>query len=89
MELVAGLGVLPGHAAPNASGSGALFNEMAASFADANAKDEVGHYLDWAFPTGWDTFKANLARLLARQITPEVFVQNIDKEYQAFLGTLK
>lgn len=89
MQLVAGLGVLPGHAAPNATGKSALFNEMAAAFADANGKNEVGHYLDWAFPTGWDTFKANLPQLLAKKITPEQFVQSIDKEYQAFLATLK
>ena len=89
MQLVAGLGVLPGHAAPDATGTSALFNEMAAAFADANGKNEVGHYLDWAFPTGWDTFKANLPQLLAKKITPEEFVKSIDKEYQAFLATLK
>jgi raffinose/stachyose/melibiose transport system substrate-binding protein len=89
MQLVAALGVLPGHAADGATGTSALFNEMAAAFADANSRNEVGHYLDWAFPTGWDTFKANLAELLAKRITPEQFVGAIDKEYQAFLATLK
>ena len=89
MQLVAKLGVLPGHSAPNATGSSALFNEMAAAFADANSKDEVGHYLDWAFPTGWDTFKAQLAKLLAKQASPDQFVQPIDKEYQTFTASLK
>lgn len=89
MTLVAGLGVLPGHAAQGATGTSALFNDMANAFADANTKNQVGHYLDWAFPTGWDTFKAQLPQLLAKKITPEQFVKNIDKEYQAFLATLK
>ena len=89
MALVAGLGVLPGHAAEGATGTSALFNEMAAAFADANSKNEVGHYIDWAFPTGFDTFLDNLALLYAKKVTPEQFVANIDKEYQAFLATLK
>lgn len=89
MELVASLGALPGHAGGAMPGTSALFNEMAAAFAEANSKNEVGHYLDWAFPTGWDTFKAQLAELLAKRITPEQFAANVDKEYQAFLATLK
>ncbi|MCU0483054.1 MAG: extracellular solute-binding protein [Chloroflexi bacterium] len=89
MELVASLGALPGHSGGAMPGTSALFNEMAAAFAEANSKNEVGHYLDWAFPTGWDTFKAQLAELLAKRITPEQFVANVDAEYQAFLATLK
>lgn len=89
MELVAAKGVLPGHAAPGATGSSELFNEMSAAFNDANSKDQVGHYLDWAFPTGWDTFKANLAKLQAKQISPDQFVQAVDSQYQSFLATLK
>ncbi|MCU0483590.1 MAG: extracellular solute-binding protein, partial [Chloroflexi bacterium] len=71
MELVAGLGALPGHSGGAMPGTSLLFNEMAGAFAEANSKNEVGHYLDWAFPTGWDTFKAQLAELLAKRITPE------------------
>ncbi|MDQ2934040.1 MAG: extracellular solute-binding protein [Chloroflexota bacterium] len=89
MELLAKAGVLPGHAAPNAVGRGALQNAMAAAFADANAKDEVGHYLDWAAPTMWDTFKAQLGSLLAKKITPGQFTVAIDTEYQAFIASLK
>lgn len=89
MELVAAKGVLPSHAAPNAAGPGDLFNSLAAAFADANGKDEVGHYLDWAFAGGYDTINAELAKLLAKQSEPSAFVKAVEKEYQDFLSSLK
>jgi raffinose/stachyose/melibiose transport system substrate-binding protein len=87
MELIAAAGVLPSHGNPE--GSGDLFNDMKAAFADANEKDEVGHFLDWAAPTMWDTFKAELPKMLAGQTTPEQLTQTIDTEYQSFNYTLR
>ncbi len=58
MVLVAGNGVLTSHAAPGAVGTSALYNDMAAAFNDANAKDQVGHYIDWSFPTAYDVITA-------------------------------
>ena len=89
MELVAAKGVLPSHAAANAVGPGDLFNALSAAFGDANGKDEVGHYLDWAFAGGYDTFNAELAKLLAKQSEPAAFAKAIDTAYQEFLGSLK
>ncbi|HET7676737.1 MAG TPA: extracellular solute-binding protein [Candidatus Limnocylindrales bacterium] len=89
MELLAKAGVLPSHGAPGAEGTGALQNEMAAAFAEANSKDEVGHYIDWAGPTLYDAITAGLAKVLAKRQTSGDFVKAIDADYQAFLKTLE
>jgi raffinose/stachyose/melibiose transport system substrate-binding protein len=89
MTLVAGNGILTSHAATGATGSSALYNDMAAAFNDANSKNQVGHYTDWSFPTAWDVVTQNLAKLLAHQETSDQFVTAVDKPYQAFLQTLK
>jgi raffinose/stachyose/melibiose transport system substrate-binding protein len=86
-ELIAGAGVLPSHGTP--TGSGDLFNEMKAAFADANSKNEVGHFLDWASPAMWDTFKAESPKVLDGQTTAAQFAAAIDAEYQSFVGSLK
>jgi raffinose/stachyose/melibiose transport system substrate-binding protein len=49
----------------------------------------VGHFLDWAAPTMWDTFKAELPKMLAGQTTPEQMTQTIDTEYQSFIDSLR
>lgn len=89
MELVAAKGVLPSHEVATAVGPGDLFNALSAAFGDANGKDEVGHYVDWAFAGGYDTFNAELAKLLAKQEQPAAFVKAIDTAYQTFLTSLK
>ncbi len=86
MEKIAAAGVLPSHGDP--PGNGELFNEMKAAFADANEKDEVGHYLDWAAPTLFDLFKAEIPKMLAKQTTPDGFVDAINSEYESFVGSL-
>ena len=86
MEKIAAAGVLPSHGDP--PGSGQLFNEMKAAFADANENDEIGHYLDWAAPTLFDLFKAEIPKMLAKQTTPGQFVDAINAEYESFVGTL-
>ena len=86
MAKIAAAGLLPSHGDP--AGSGDLFNAMKAAFADANEQDEVGHYLDWAAPTLFDLFKAEIPKMLAKQTTPEQFVDAINDEYESFVGAI-
>jgi raffinose/stachyose/melibiose transport system substrate-binding protein len=51
-----------------------------------NQTDAVGHYLDWATPTFYDTLTASLQELMAKEITPEEFVQKLEADHAAFLA---
>ena len=50
-----------------------------------NQNDEVGHYLDWASPTFYDTLTAGLQELMAKQITPEEYLAKLEADHAAFL----
>jgi raffinose/stachyose/melibiose transport system substrate-binding protein len=64
---------------------GTLFADLVTAWQSMNSRDEVGHYLDWASPTFYDTLTAALQELLGKQITPEEFVQKLDADHKAFL----
>jgi raffinose/stachyose/melibiose transport system substrate-binding protein len=65
---------------------GAFFKDVAAAWATVNRADAVGHYLDWATPTYFDTYSAALQELLASRITPEEFIQKLEADYSAYLA---
>lgn len=84
-----GVGIVP--VAPvDAAGleQGALFADLVTAWQSMNSRDEVGHYLDWASPTFYDTLTAAIQELLGKQITPEEFVQKLEADHQAFLQQL-
>ncbi|MDQ4099837.1 MAG: extracellular solute-binding protein, partial [Chloroflexota bacterium] len=45
------------------------------------ANDALGHYLDWASPTMYDTMTAELQRLLAGETDPEAFASALQADY--------
>lgn len=45
----------------------------------------LGHYPDWASPTMLKTYDDNIPYLLAGEMTPQAFVDGLDKDYQAYL----
>lgn len=45
------------------------------------ASDSLGHYLDWASPTMYDTITAELQRLLAGETDPQAFATAIQADY--------
>lgn len=63
-----------------------LFQEMVDAWSIMNETDKVGHYIDWATPTFYDTFVAALQELLAGQVTPEEFTAKAQADYAEFLG---
>jgi raffinose/stachyose/melibiose transport system substrate-binding protein len=91
MRLLANQGVLPSRyvgGAPEPMHALA-YDNVGFVFADASTHGRLGHPLDAAFPGAREIFTTNLARLMAKKVTPEEFVQVIDAAYQAYLATLR
>ena len=77
-----GLGFLP--AVPVAAGQlteGTLTTDLVNAWNLISSNNKVGHYLDWAVPL--DDINAALQELLAKQITPEEFVNQVEDAYVA------
>jgi len=68
---------------------GTLFADLVKSWDWMNQHDAVGHYIDWATPTFYDTSTAAIQELLSGRITPEEFAQKLEADRQAFLAGRK
>jgi len=64
----------------------AIQNDIIDAWEAANASDGVGHFLDWASPTIYNTMVENLELLMAEQITPEEFVADVQADYASYEG---
>ncbi len=62
---------------------GTLMADMAAAWQEIRDQEELGHYLDWATPTFYDTLTANLQQLLGGSQAPQAFVQQVAEDYQS------
>jgi raffinose/stachyose/melibiose transport system substrate-binding protein len=83
------VGIVPVAAADAGSAQeGTLFADLVTAWQSMNSRDEVGHYLDWASPTFYDTLTAALQELMAKQITPEELAQRLQADREAFLAQL-
>lgn len=60
-----------------------LMGDMVAAWDEVLASEQLGHYLDWATPTFYDTISAQLQTLLAGDTTPEQFVEALQTDYAA------
>jgi raffinose/stachyose/melibiose transport system substrate-binding protein len=65
---------------------GSLFADTVAAWNRINEDDGVGHYIDWATPTFYDTIVAELQKLFGMQTTPEELAANVQQDYAAFLA---
>jgi raffinose/stachyose/melibiose transport system substrate-binding protein len=54
---------------------------VVAAWDEVVATEQLGHYLDWATPTFYDTISAQLQTLLAGDTTPEQFVEALEADY--------
>lgn len=66
---------------------GTLFGDLVNAWTWLNANDAVGHYIDWATPTFYNTITASLQELMAKEITPQEFVEKLDADYQEYLAS--
>lgn len=87
-ELWAQAGLLP--AMPLAEGTtleeGSLFNDTIVAWNTINKENAVGHYIDWATPTFYDTIVAELQKLFGKVTNPAAFTAAVQVDYAAFLA---
>ena len=87
-ELWADAGMLPAMPLPEgytAEGN-PLFNDTLVAWNTINSENAVGHYIDWATPTFYDTIVAELQKLFGLVTTPEEFTAAVQADYAAFLA---
>ncbi|HPD62666.1 MAG TPA: extracellular solute-binding protein [Anaerolineaceae bacterium] len=87
-ELWANAGMLPAMPLPEgyvAEGN-PLFNDTLIAWDTINSENAVGHYIDWATPTFYDTIVAELQKLFGKVITPAEFTKAVEVDYAAFLA---
>ena len=65
---------------------GNLYADMVTAWDQLNTSNTVGHYLDWATPTFYDTLTAALQELLALNVEPPAFVEEVEADYGAYLA---
>ncbi len=65
---------------------GSLLGEVLTVWNRVNEADAIGHYLDWATPSMYDTLTAAVQELMAQRVTPEAFLERLDKNYQDYLA---
>jgi raffinose/stachyose/melibiose transport system substrate-binding protein len=86
-ELWAEAGMLPAMALPEDSkvDTENLFGETLNAWNTINQANAVGHYIDWATPTFYDTLVAELQKLLGGISTPANFTEAVEADYAAYL----
>lgn len=87
-ELWAGAGMLP--AMPMSEDASVeaspLFTDAMVAWNTINQENAVGHYIDWATPTFYDTIVAELQKLFGKVITPAEFTAAVQVDYATFLS---
>ena len=86
-ELWAEAGMLPAMALPEDSkvDTKNLFGETLNAWNTINQGNAVGHYIDWATPTFYDTLVAELQKLLGGISTPANLTEAVEVDYGAYL----
>jgi raffinose/stachyose/melibiose transport system substrate-binding protein len=90
-ELWAKAGMLPAMSLPQSAGieTDNLFGDTLKAWETINKNNAVGHYIDWATPTFYDTLVAELQKLLGGMSTPAEFTAAVQKDYAAYLDSIK
>lgn len=68
---------------------GSLFADTLKAWDTVNKASLVGHYIDWATPTFYDTLVAELQKVLGGVSTPVEFTAAVEKDYSTFLAQQK
>lgn len=88
-EAWAAAGLLPDKSMddPGKATMGPLLADIFAVWQKLNKEDALGHYLDWASPTMYNTLTENLPKLIAGSLTPDQLTTALDADYQGYLKT--
>ena len=86
-ELWAEVGFIPAMAVPSGIiEPDSLQGEILVVWDRVNEADAIGHYLDWATPSMYDTITAAIQELMVGRVTVDGFLQTLDADFQAYLG---
>jgi raffinose/stachyose/melibiose transport system substrate-binding protein len=87
-QLWAQAGILPAMSLPEGSTmeEGSLFSDTMVAWNTINKENAVGHYIDWATPTFYDTLVAELQKVFGKTETPAEFTAAVQEDYAAFLA---
>ena len=90
-ELWAKAGMLPAMSLPESADieTDNLFGDTLKAWETINKNNAVGHYIDWATPTFYDTLVSELQKLLGGMSTPAEFTAAVQKDYAAYLDSIK
>lgn len=64
-----------------------ILNEGLAMWETLGANNALGHYPDWASPTMLKSIDDNMPYLLSGDMTPQAFVDLLEKDYQTYLAS--
>ncbi|GII23432.1 extracellular solute-binding protein [Planosporangium mesophilum] len=84
MSVLTSTGNLPVADTSRQSAGAGLAKDVLTAFGDAAGAGGLVPYLDYATPTMYDTLTASLQDLLARQKTPDQFLDSLQKDYGDF-----
>jgi raffinose/stachyose/melibiose transport system substrate-binding protein len=86
-QLWAEAGLLPSGEPPDgAVADQTLLADIVGGWQTTLEADQVGHYLDWATPTFYDTLTAELQLLLSGSVEPQAFVDTLEQDYRSTGG---
>lgn len=87
-QLWAEAGMMPAMPLPAATKveEGSLFSDTLVAWNTINKDNAVGHYIDWATPTFYDTIVAELQKVFGDASTPAEMTAAVQADYAAFLA---
>jgi raffinose/stachyose/melibiose transport system substrate-binding protein len=88
-DQIASIGQLPARAISKDVKIDPLLKDMIDVYNDANARNAVGHYIDWAAPKLFEELGAGTQELFAQRITPKEFTARMQKVYADYLASRK
>jgi raffinose/stachyose/melibiose transport system substrate-binding protein len=77
-------GLVPIMPVDSTAGESDLDTDINAAWRELSEGERIGHYLDWATPTFYNTLAVSLQELGDGQITPKEFAQKLQADYTAF-----
>jgi raffinose/stachyose/melibiose transport system substrate-binding protein len=86
MAVVAEKGLVPSVDAAGQETQSPAQEEVFAAWETVTGEDGLAPYLDWATPTFYDTVTAGIQELLGGGLPPDQFLQQLQRDYSAFVG---
>ncbi len=87
MEVIAETGNLPVIRTAELAPADGINHDVFTVFGQVTETGAILPYLDWATPTFYDTLSVGLQDLLAGETTPAAFLEALEADYAAFVGS--